>query len=149
LTVHHIFRTFLGRAPVVAEVGDYGNLLRPWRRLAELREGGNPDLGYTGTVWPAALDPQACQDQVLGLSGCTSTLLGAPTVINPIVTPQAPRGYRTNERLFYYETVHGNVPPAVQAELEKPGRLLATRAEFWDEAVDAPLRRFTGWWRSS
>ena len=146
LTVTNIFRLFLGRAPVVAEIGDYGNLLRPWRRVAEMRMG---PLGYGDTVWPAALDPMACQDQVLGLAGCTSTLLGETTVVNPVVTAQAPAGYDTNPDLFYYETVQGAMPAALEHELEKPGRLLATRAEFWDEAADYPLRRFLGWWRSS
>jgi hypothetical protein len=149
LTVTNVFKLFLGRAPVIAEIGDYSNLLRPWRRTGESREGGTPDLGYTDTVWPASLDPRACQDQVLGVAGCTSTLLGATTVVNPAVSPQAPGGYRTNPDLYYYETVQGAVPAAAQAELEKPGRLLATRAEFWDEAVDFPLRRFLGWWRST
>ncbi|HVV84733.1 MAG TPA: DUF1549 domain-containing protein [Kofleriaceae bacterium] len=149
LTVTNIFKVFLGRAPVIAEISDYANLLRPWRRVAEMRMGGTPDLGYTDTVWPAALDPMACQDQVLGVAGCTSTLLGATTVVNPIVSPQAPPGYTTDPALFYYETVQGAMPTALETELEKPGRLLATRDEFWDEAVDFPMRRFLGWWRST
>jgi hypothetical protein len=51
--------------------------------------------------------------------------------------------------LFYYETVEGNVPAALEEQLEKPGRLLATRDELWDEAADMALARMLGWWRSS
>lgn len=145
LTVTNIFQIFLGRSPSIAEIGDYGNLLRPWRRTSERRDA----LGYSDGVWPASLDPMACQDQVLGVAGCTSTLLGATTVMAPVVVPQAPPGFETNPRLFYYETVQGAMPTALQTELEKPGRLLATRPEFWDQAVDLPLRRFVGWWRST
>ncbi len=145
LTAANVFRVFLGRTPSLAEVADYSNLLRPWRRTNEMRE----SLGYMATTWPAALDPNACNDQVLGLAGCTSKLLGAETAMVPAVSPQAPPGFETSPRLFYYETVQGQVPPALQAELEKPGRLLATRAEFWDEAADMSLRRLLGWWRST
>ena len=66
------------------------------------------------------------------------------------MTARVPPGYsQTSDRLFYYELVQGDVPPALQAELEKPGRLLATRDELWDEAADFALARFVGWWRSS
>lgn len=145
LTVTNIFRLFLGRAPSVAELADYTNLLRPWRRVTERRD----DLGYMAATWPAAIDPEACHDQVLGVAGCTSKLLGAETTILPVVAPHAPSGYETNDALFYYETVQGAVPAALETELEKPGRLLATRDEFWDEAADLSLRRFLGWWRST
>ncbi len=144
-TVTNIFRVFLGRSPSVAELADYTNLLRPWRRVTERRD----SLGYMDATWPAVIDPEACRDQVLGVAGCTSKLLGAETAILPVVTAQAPAGFDTNPRLFYYETVQGAVPAALQAELEKPGRLLATRDEFWDEAAELALRRLLGWWRST
>jgi hypothetical protein len=145
-TVQKIFRTFLGRAASADEVADYANLLRPWRRRFEDRY----DQGYGYYVNPAALDPRACRDPVLGSAACTSTLLGAQTTIEPDITAQVPPGYdQTNANLFYYELVEGDMPDALQLELEKPGRLLATRDELWDEAADFALARFTGWWRSS
>ncbi len=143
-TVEHIFETFLGRAPSPAEVGDYANLLRPWRRVFVPRG----ELGYAFYVRPSVLVTNACSDPVLGAAACTSTLLGPPTTIKPPaealeLPADGINGY------YYYELVHGNVPPAIQAELEKPGRLLATRDELWDQAADVALARFLGWWRSS
>ena len=61
-----------------------------------------------------------------------------------------PSGFsQTSSKLFYYEMVEGGVPGALEAELEKPGRLLATRQELWDTAADLALARWLGWWRSS
>lgn len=145
-TIRFVFETFLGRSPSLAEIDDFSNLLRPWRRRFEDRY----DLGYGYYVRPAALDPGVCNDPVFGAAACTSTLLGTPTTLQIAIAPSVPAGYsQTSASLFYYETVHGNVPAALQAELEKPGRLLATRAELWDEAADFALARFLGWWRSS
>jgi hypothetical protein len=145
-TVQRIFKTFLGRSPAVAEIADYANLLRPWLRRFEDRY----NLGYGYYTYPAAIDPNACQDPVLGTAACTSTLLGAPTTIDPQVTPSVPAGHsQTSGNLFYYEMVIGNVPTPLETELEKPGRLLATRDELWDTAADLALARYTGWWRSS
>ncbi|MBA3456290.1 MAG: DUF1549 domain-containing protein [Deltaproteobacteria bacterium] len=145
-TVLHVFNTFLGRAPSAIEIDDFANLLRPWQRRFEDRY----DLGYSYYVRPAALDPRACLDAVLGASACTSTLLGAPTTVDLQITPRVPSGYsQTSDNLYYYELAQGDMPAALQAELEKPGRLLATRAELWDEAADVALSRFVGWWRST
>src|SRR5205814_3792309 len=81
---------------------------------------------------------------------CTSTLLGAQTSLAPQVSPLVPSGFsQTSSKLFYYEMVEGGVPGALEAELEKPGRLLATRQELWDTAADLALARWLGWWRSS
>lgn len=145
-TVQIIFKLFLGRAASVDEVADYANLLRPWRRRFEDRY----DKGYGYYVAPAALVPDACHDPVTGAAACTSTVLGAPTTMDPTVTPLVPAGYsQTSSSLFYYEMVEGDVPAELEAELEKPGRLLATRAELWDEIADATLARLLGWWRST
>ncbi len=144
-TVERIFDLFLGRLPSPAEVADYANLLRPWRRTGE----GRYDAGYAYYPLMAQLVPWACKDPVLGATACTSTLLGPPTTIAPQVAPLAPPGYEGEPGYFYYEAVHGTVPAALQTELEKPGRLLAERAEFWDEAGDMALARFVGWWRST
>jgi hypothetical protein len=145
-TVQRIFTVFLGRMPSAAEVADYANLLRPWRRRFEDRY----DKGYGYYVRMAAIDPAACRDPVLGKAACTSTLLGPATTVDPQVTAHVPAGYsQTSSSLYYYELDQGNVPAALEAELEKPGRLLAMRAELWDEAADLALARFLGWWRSS
>ena len=139
-TIDKIFRTWLGRAPSFDEAGEYATLLRPWTRRFEDRYG----LDYSYYVHPAALDPAACKAAL----GCTSTLFDLPTTLELQLTPRVPPGYsQTSAQLFYYEM--GPIPAAVQAELEKPGRLLATRDEFWDEAADLALARMLGWWRSS
>ena len=145
-TIQHIFRTFLGRSASAAEVLDYANLLRPWQRRFEDRY----DLGYGYYVHPAALDPRACRDPLLGSAACTSVLLGAPTTIDPPIAPRVPPGYsQTSGALFYYELVQGTMPDAIQIELEKPGRLFVARGELWDAAADFALARLLGWWRSS
>jgi hypothetical protein len=142
-TIDKIFRTWLGRAPSFDEAEDYANLLRPWLRRYEDRY----SLDFSYYVHPAALDPDACKG---ALADCTSTLLGEPTTIDLQISARVPSGFQqTSSRLFYYETTEGNMPLALQAELEKPGRLIAARDEFWDEAADLSLARMLGWWRSS
>lgn len=145
-TVQIIFKLFLGRAASADEVADYANLLRPWTRRDEDRY----DKGYSYYVSPAALIPDVCHDPVVGTAACTSTVLGAPTTMDPTVAPLVPAGYsQTSSSLFYYEMVEGAVPAELETELEKPGRLLATRAELWDEIADVALARMLGWWRST
>jgi hypothetical protein len=145
-TIDHTFRIFLGRAPSIAELAEYASLIRPWRRRHEDRY----DLGYGYYTRMAALDPNACRDPVLGAAACTSTLFGMVTVVDPPLTSLAPTGYsQTSTGLYYYELVEGNVPAAIASELEKPGRLFATRDELWNEAADFALARWLGWWRST
>jgi hypothetical protein len=61
-----------------------------------------------------------------------------------------PTGYsQTSSALFYYELADGNMAAAIASELEKPGRLFATRDELWNEAADFALARWLGWWRST
>ncbi len=122
------FRVFLGRAPLASEAIDFSHLYVLWRRAFE------PVGGFGYYVRPAYLEPNRC-GRVAG--GCTSALLGATTTVSPAIADTA------------YLDIQGNVPSGVQAELEKPGRLLATRAEFWDEAVDHALQRLLGWWEAS
>jgi hypothetical protein len=122
-----VFRTFLGRAPHGDEALDYGRLFRPWRKS-----------GYPFFHWHALLDPSRCVDPVLGTWTCTSERLGTRVTIE---LPDA--------EAALYEDLGEAVPEAIQRELEKPGRLLAGRAELWDQAADASLTRLLGWWRSS
>jgi hypothetical protein len=128
------FRVFLGRMPVGGESQDFLNLMRVWGRDWD----GRYELDYGYYVRMAYLDPAPCRDPVYGAAACTSVLLGETTTVTlPL------------DARVLYETIQGNVPAEVQLELEKPGRLLARRAEFWDEAADHALARFLGWWRSS
>jgi hypothetical protein len=145
-TIDRVFRTFLGRTPSATELAEFANLLRPWTRRHEDRY----DKGYGYYVYLAALDPRACRDPVLGAAACTALLFGTQTTVDPPLAPLVPPGYsQTSDALYYYELVHGNVPPAIQTQLEKPGRLLVTRDELWTEAADFALARWLGWWRSS
>jgi hypothetical protein len=145
-TIDRTFRTFLGRSPSTAEVAEYASLIRPWRRRHEDRY----NLGYGYYVYLAALDPNACNDPVLGAAACTSQLFGTVTTVNPPLAPMVPSGYsQTSNALFYYEVVQGDVPVAIEDELEKPGRLFASREELWNEAADFALARYLGWWRST
>jgi hypothetical protein len=161
------FSTFLGRAPVGDEANDFANLFRVWRRLAA----GDPRgmIGYRPYI--AAFDPRVCKDPVFGSEACTSRALGAVTTI---ALPDNPAGsgcfnqFNLDDQggkagpqdgLLCYDSLGANAPSAVNAqgdlpdalrqELEKPGRLLATRAEFWEQAGERALMRFLGWWKSS
>jgi hypothetical protein len=146
-TIEHAFRIFLGRRPHGAEASDFGNVLRVWHRGWESRPFGNYKR-------PAYLDYRECTDAVFGAAACTSVLLGDPVTIDlpSELFPSMPAVDYESSRdgMFYYETVHGGLmDAAMQRELEKPGRLLASRDEFWDEAADRALNRILGWWRST
>jgi hypothetical protein len=151
-SVNAIFRVFLGRYPTGREMPDFVNLLRPWRRAFEPR---CPD-DYGGWRRPAYLDPNVCPDPVLGDAACTSVELGQ-TVTVSIPDGAAALGFalpcdpmRPIADVYYYEQFHGGtVPAALEVELERPGRLLATRPEFWDQAAELALIRLLGWWRST
>ena len=124
------FRVFLGRAPLTSEAVDFSHLYLLWHRDFV------PVDGFNYYVRPARLRAERC---AYTAAGCSSTLLGPPTSID------LPEGQRDVPYLDF----QGNVPPAVQTELEKPGRLLAMRAEFWEHSADQALRRFLGWWEAS
>jgi hypothetical protein len=163
----NVFTTFLGRAPVGDEAHDFANLFRVWRRLAA----GDPHgvIGYRPSI--AALDPRLCKDPVYGAEACTSRALGAVTTTR---LPDNPAGsgcfnqFNLGDQggtagppdgLLCFDAVganapsavdaQGDLPPALRQELEKPGRLLATRAEFWEQAGERALMRLLGWWKSS
>jgi len=128
------FRVFLGRAPLGNEATDLVNLFRVWRRDWD----GKYELGYGYYVYFAVLDPGACTTEVYGPAACTSDEIGPTTVMSiPLASPTE------------YLGLHGSVPADLQLELEKPGRLLAQRDEFWEEAADHALARLLGWWKSS
>jgi hypothetical protein len=163
----NVFSTFLGRMPVGDEANDFANLFRPWQR--EAVSDPNRVIGYRPYI--AALQPAACKDPVYGAEACTSRALGAVTTI---ALPDNPAGsgcfnqFNLGDRggtagppdgLLCYDAVganapsavdaQGDLPPALRQELEKPGRLLATREEFWEQAGERALMRFLGWWKSS
>lgn len=126
----HAIRTFLGRAPLGDEAADLGNLFRVWTKTLFIK-----DFDF---YWHAVLDPALCNEPLLGAEACTSHRFGATVTVNPPL-PEA----------VLYEDLLGSVPAELQEQLERPGKLLATRREFWDESADYALTRFTGWWRSS
>jgi Protein of unknown function (DUF1549) len=163
----NVFTIFLGRAPVGDEANDFANLFRVWKRLAA----GDPKgvIGYRPHV--AGLDPRMCKDPVFGNEVCTSRALGAVTTIQ---LPDNPSGtgcfnqFNLGDQggtagppdgVLCFDSVgasapsavdaQGNLPAALKQELEKPGRLLASRAEFWEQAGERALMRLLGWWKSS
>jgi hypothetical protein len=163
----NVFVTFLGRAPVGDETNDFADLFRVWLRLAA----GDPKgvIGYRPNV--AGLDPRACKDPVFGAEACTSRALGAATTIQLPDNPPGTgcfnqfnlddQGGRAGppDGVLCFDSVganapsavdaQGNLPQALRQELEKPGRLLATRAEFWEQAGERALMRMLGWWKAS
>lgn len=136
----HAIRVFLGRAPVGDEAQDLGNLFRVWSKTL----GGEYFLS-----WQAVLDPALCDRAVLGAEACTSRRFGeavsmelplaASALYEDLLEPIDGAGEREL----------GALPLMLLEPLERPGRLLATRPEFWDQAADLSLARFTGWWRST
>lgn len=152
----YVVATFLGRAASPDEAVDLGNLFHVWHRVAHplpyaacpdqttpcSGDNFHPENGHD--IWSQVeaqqfLDPSACQDPLFGAARCTSTLFGATTTIAlPLPAIAGYDGY-----------LGGALPAAVQKELEKPGRLLAARAEFWDAIADVALRRLVGWWQST
>jgi hypothetical protein len=136
----HAIRVFLGRAPVGDEAEDLGNLFRVWSKTL----GGEYLL-----TWQALLDPALCDRTVLGAEACTSRRFGeAVSMELPLASPVL------YEMLLEPiegadERELGSLPLMLREPLERPGRLLAGRPEFWDEAADLALARFTGWWRST
>jgi hypothetical protein len=146
----HAIRVFLGRVPAPGEVDDFANLLRPWRRsyVPAYKE------GYGYYVRKASIVADECNDPILGKARCTSRLFGAVTTIElPSTMVESSRcgidGESGDLRGECYDNILGKVPDDVQKQLEKPGRLLATRTELWEEAADRSLHRLLGWWKSS
>lgn len=146
----HAIRIFLGRSPAPGEVDDFANLLRPWRRnfVPAYKE------GYGYYVRKATLVADACNDPVFGATRCTSRLFGAVTTIAlPTTMVDSSKcgvdGESGDLTGLCYDLIVGKVPDDIQRELEKAGRLLATRAEFWEQAADRSLHRLLGWWKSS
>ena len=128
------FRLFMGRAPLGSETNDFVNLFRVWRRDWDSKG----ELGYGYYVYFATLDPTKCESEVYGPAACTSDEIGPETVMSvPLSAP------------VEYLGMQGAVDPDLQTELEKPGQLLALRDEFWEEAAEHALARFTGWWKST
>jgi uncharacterized protein DUF1549 len=127
-------RAFLGRAPLGGELDDFANLLRVWTPASFSLE---PPISNSDYLLVGVLDPAACA----GLLGsCTSTLFGHEVTVDLAASLSGATLY----------TELGDEPSAsVEAELEKPGRLLAEQPELWDEAADAALRRLLGWWKST
>jgi len=129
-------RVFLGRMPVGGEADDFSHLFRVWTRDSV------PDPELMSSMverWEPVLDPAPCRDPVLGAQACTSSMLGPSTTVSlPMLSARAP-----------WASFMGAPPDDVRRELEKPGRLLTMRTEFWDEAADHALARFLGWWKSS
>lgn len=151
-SVATIFALFLGRLPDARERADFGALLRPFRRVVEPRCAD----GYYTDREIAIVDPHACWDPVRGDDACTSIELGAAVTV--AVPPDAApyglevdcEGLSTRDDVYYYERFHGGaVPEPIQIELERPGRLLATRSELWDRAAELALSRLLGWWGST
>ena len=143
----HAFLVLLGRTASPAERSDFANLLKVWQRTWNT---GAAD-GYGTYVMYARVSPASCS-----VFSCSSILLGPPTTINlPLPPNVACNEIGENGKPFqeygvcFSQYRGGKMPDAVRVELEKPGRLLAMRREFWDQAVDRALARMLGWWKSS
>ncbi len=150
MTIHHAYQFFMGRMAQGEELAQFGNLLRVWNRGYEFR----PSVlgGYYKRV--AYLNASICEDPVYGNGWCSADLYGQQTVIDLAdiffenVPPENFEGQLPG--VFYFEMVHGGqMPPDFQAQLVKPGLLLATQDEFWDEAGERALTRILGWWRTT
>jgi len=163
-----VFPIFLGRTPSLFEAADFADLYRPWIR------GAMGDLDGVVAYRPgtAAIDPRRCEDEVTGASTCAATLFGQRTTISLPPNPEGsgcfnfmnlddkggvagpPDGLtcyrRVGTKAPFGLTDGTGLPEArVQTELEKPGRLLATRDEFWEHAADIALADMLGWWKST
>ncbi|HET6585614.1 MAG TPA: hypothetical protein VFG69_19275, partial [Nannocystaceae bacterium] len=133
-TARALSRIFLGRAPQGSELETLTRLFRIWRRDWVPRY----DEGYGYYVRVAVIDPSVCDDPVLDDLLCTASLWGDSVTIELPLTDEV-----------LYETIQGNVPPELQAELEAVGELLVAQPEFWGEAADQGLRQLLGWWKST
>jgi hypothetical protein len=133
-TARALSQVFLGRLPQGAELEALTRLAKIWRRDWVPRY----DEGYGYYVRVATIDPDVCNDPVLDDLLCTASLWGDEvTVALPL------------DAEVLYETIQGNVPPELQAELEVVGALMVQQPEFWGEAADQGLRRMLGWWKST
>jgi hypothetical protein len=124
------FRVFLGRTALPDEAQEFGKLYGGWLKAYVPFNGG---VGR----WDAYLAPAGCAG-TLGTNACSTTLFGTLTSVNIDLSQQT-----------LYDNFNGNVPSALQAQLEKPGALLVTQPEFWDEVVDHAFLRLTGYWKTT
>lgn len=129
-----MFRLFRGRAPVASEKSEFAKLYAFWQRTLV----NDPQLSVAcgNQRYSPELAPEACTT-ALGPVGCTATLGGKTIRI------QLPAGHVT------WESFGGNVPAAVRAELDKPGRWLVDDDQFWDAAATRALGRLLGWFQST
>ncbi len=127
-------RVFLGRAPHGTELETLGRLFRIWRR-DWLSRG---TLGYSYYVRVATIDPDACEDPVVGDLLCTAELWGEEISIELPIADEV-----------LYESIAGAVPPELQAALEVIGTHVVRQPEFWGEAADHALAQLLGWWKST
>jgi hypothetical protein len=123
---------FLGRAPIAGEDVSLARLFSFWKKKIVVLNG---DYGRAEPI----IDPSACP--------CESNALGARTRIAiPLdhATPYAdlvddgptPGGRRVRS-------------PALRAELDKAGALLASQRPFWTQGADLALAMYLGWWKST
>jgi hypothetical protein len=131
-TAQNAFRVFLGESAIAGQDVELGKLFLPWTKTYFDTGAGN---GLGG--WYADLDPGRCVGP-LGTNACSATLFGRTVSIG---LPLA--------QITRYDTFAGNVPADIEAELEKPGDLIASERAFWDEAVDHALLRLTGYWKTT
>jgi hypothetical protein len=124
---------FLGRAPIAGEDVSLAKLFSFWKKKIVVLNG---DYGRAEPI----VDPSLC-------GPCESNALGATTRIElPLdhATPYA-------DLVDLTSTAGGRQvrSPALRAELDKPGALLAAQRPFWTQGADLALAMYLGWWKST
>ena len=128
-----VFKMFLGRPPYPNERSDLGRLFNVWAN-------DYWDHPYIGTLPDAYLrfpcvDEQGNADPALA-GDCTSVLWG----YNPLI--MEPDNQRLNSEGLMWS---GYLSAYEWEQVQLPGRILASRPEFWEAAVDRVMMRYFGY----
>ncbi len=131
------FRVFMGREALPSEAADFGNLWRGWSTTYLTATQGQalyPDC-------PAAYD--GCRHMDVGLDGrqcsgaqalgCESTVLGPGSMVPSNTSAFVP---------------YAQLGPTDLDALLTPGKLISSRPEFAEAAVDRALTKYLGWWKA-
>ncbi len=136
---------FLGRAPIAGEDVSLAKLFSFWKKKIVVLNG---DYGRAEVI----VDPSPCP--------CESEALGATTrIVLPLdqATPYeqlvdvvgAVEGGGEGAGDAGSRRARTVRSPALRAELDKAGALLASQHAFWTQGADLALAMYLGWWKST
>ncbi|MBN1205887.1 MAG: hypothetical protein JXB05_13305 [Myxococcaceae bacterium] len=136
--VESLFRLFLGRPPFEHEKADMARIYRPWHSGYY----DHPQLGRMPDAYlkfPCLTEDKKAVDPIRK-GECTSVLWGYHELV---FVPDLRAA--TDRQLNQLTMWNGLLSPEEWAQVQLPGRVLATELAFWERAVDDVLELYLGY----